>query len=117
MPTPEMIDPSLLGMGGGAPMGAPMGDPSMPLPVFDGPVGELPGVAAQMAARQAPLPLPQGLSNQIPAQASPEASNAKYGPNTNYIFEVQSNNTALIRMKNQDGTPGPVMQVVALKNK
>jgi hypothetical protein len=117
---PEQIDPAMLALMGGQPMQpGPMQGPMDPPPIFDAPLSSIPGLPEQMMQEQAlqaqeqlppqELPIPQGLP------LAPDVKASKYGPDTNYHTEVQSDNTMVIRRINPDGSMGPVTQIVKLK--
>lgn len=107
-------------VGAAVPAGPPMGTP-LPPPPGAAPAGPnpmlLPLLAAAMRAKAgggAP-PAPGGPPNGIPGATGPGAAPYPTVPHPSsmqYTNETQADGTVLLRVKNPDGTPGPVVQIV-----
>lgn len=78
------------GMATGSPLGAPTASPSMGIPSLPLPPPPAPGA-------------PPGLAPNDPSMVSPLPE---------YLTETQTDGTVLLRIKNPDGSPGPVIRVI-----
>lgn len=107
------------------PAGPPMGTPLPPPPgAMPGGAGApppnpmlLPLLAAAMKAKLggAPMPGAGGPPNGIPGATGPGAAPYPTMPHPStmqYTNETQQDGTVLLRVKNPDGSPGPVVQIV-----